>query len=337
MEKYYFKVATAITEISPRAISHWALKLYMLHCRSSNRNKHCGCSLTGFTNAKKYFDFPDKAYYDKVMKELIDKHFVRYSLDVKTGYYQSKPVEILEFPAYDAKRKQFKPGINKRGHDHRVFDVPGAYLNIPVEVIDGGKLYDLDTETILALMKLYSITEEHFHGVDPRKVMGVAGDKDGCEIKSYTTFTENTELSIASRGSYFYRISEPGLNVEKLNRLIKKGLIQIKTVLAYFDPDDPDYVRIDKVLESDQFDRYIFETPVSEGYKVIHIYAPKYIVDGSYKKLKDETVKIPEQADKPTKEPEKHQGETDSQPEKTPFEHIAEIRKSIKENAGKGP
>lgn len=275
-KKQYFKIDKGIAEISNRSLSEKALKVYILHCLRANTKKNLGCSLAGANDAKKYAGIPDKLVYEKALKELQDKHFIKLRDDVKTGYLKAMPVEILTFPTYDAKNRQFKK-VKGLEHDHRTYH-PGQYLNIPTELINIGMLKKLNADTLLIMFKLYAHTDiKAFGGVDPRFIH-CYNDKFP---KGYKPFKQNESLSeVVNTTTYQYSgiISCP-----LVNDLISKGVFGYKRALVYKDPNDPEYMYVINFLKESESGGYTIPTPKNSGQIVIDILYPRYCVDEYFK------------------------------------------------------
>jgi hypothetical protein len=276
--KCYFKVDRQLAEISGRTLSEKALKVYLMHCRRLNQKKNLGCSLAGANDAKQCAGIPDKKLYQKAVQELEEKFLIAQRPDVKTGYLKAVPVEILNFPLYDAKNKRFRRDPAE-SHAHRTYK-HGQYMNIPSIIVDEGFLKQFDTDTILTMLKLYNMTDfKTWYGVDFRKLHCYSPEHP----KGYIPLKKENLLSQAVETTRYK--CNCSIDCGRINELHSKGLFTYAPALVYQDPNDIEYGYVIEILKPNEKNNYILRTPKNEGQKVITIIQPKHYIEAYFKDI----------------------------------------------------
>lgn len=198
-EEHYFKIDKRILDIqSTKDISKSELLVYLQHCRAINPKQNLGCSFVGKKNTAKINLGLDPKIIDKAEKTLIEKHFLRYRPDVKTGILKTTAVEVLAFPEYrppedNKSTGTFNPNPNNE-HQHRKYK-NSSFINIPSAYIDQGLLKGLRRQSIFALIWLYdNINWLDYWGVDHHLIYKKASDSLG--FSKYSSFGEGFHQSI---------------------------------------------------------------------------------------------------------------------------------------------
>lgn len=285
-ETQYFKVDKKILDISDRALSGKAVKVYLFHCRRINPKKNLGCSLAGYNDAAKMIGIHDRKVYKKAIEELKEKHLIAERPDVKTGYLKTTAIEVLAFPDYDPKLRRFKPN-KTREHQHRTYSNQGEYLLLPAVLIDNGHFKALSPDAILLLLRLYGAYDREYHCIDFRKLYGYHKDSQGNITPGYKVFTDNCSMAEAENMNWrtYKNIS---LNWEILNDIERQGLLERKLAIIYRDPNDEDYQYIERVIKPDADGKNYFQTP-GKGFEVIGIYTLTYSVESFFAEKAEST------------------------------------------------
>lgn len=289
---HYFKVDRRILNINAKAISKTALLIYLMHCRRINTKKNNGCSFSGFKDAKKYLAIIDKDLYTKRLTELELKHLITQRPDIKKGCLKSTPIEVLEFPEYDKKKKQFYQDTSKE-HHHRTYNsFNKKYINVPSQIIDDKYLIDMSIEEIFALLWLYSECNMHeylgvyynfVHKHDCEKGFKYYGTKfgNGYSEKIYNKKCMN--LNVPNKYQ-LPNIKFQGELQRAIENLIEKDLFNLVPILLNIDPEDQDRVKsiseffrglVDFSNDEQSKNLYLFADP-GENKKVIWILRPKF-------------------------------------------------------------
>ena len=268
-EYIYFKVASGLIEIGPKALSQKALKLYLLHCRRLNKVKNKGCSLIGLKDASKMIGITYKKGYKDATDELISKHLIDIRDDVSKGCLKSNAVEVLKFPEYSKQMKQFSVATELDCR-HRTNE-EGEYVIIPIQIVDEGYLKSLQTRGCLTLISLYSMIEAESGFVNVKTLHLKTNAQQVQRNHRYDEFFEEDEFALDN-----YTI-QGKIDKDGLDQVLRSGLFYIESVVMYQDPDDPSYCYIDKKLETDLFEGGIYEKE-RKGYSVVQALRPKHSV-----------------------------------------------------------
>lgn len=232
MKYTYFKVPTALSEISSKSISQKALKLYLVHCRHINKRKNVGCSLAGLRSARIHIGL-DEESFKGATEELVKKNLIVIRDDVGTGIYKGDAVEVLKFPKYNKQKNTFMRSKNKE-KQHRTYE-DGEYINVPAAIVDGGWLKQMDSKSVLFLLRLYSQIDPETGYANINKFHLIIGEKD-VKIEDQPQTDENNPRLLAD-GKY--------IDVDAMVQLMQLKLISYEHVVKYQDPDDPSLCYID--------------------------------------------------------------------------------------------
>lgn len=250
---HYFKVDKRILEIVDRSISKKALFVYLLHCRRANPKKNLGCSMAGYQNAKKCLGIAEKETYLLALEELQTKHLIKKRPDVGTRQLRTEAIEVLSFPLYDKKTKQFSVN-NAKEHDHRTYNRDeDSYIIMPSIIIDSGHLKDLSVQGIFALLWLYSETKMlEYWGVNHNFLYAINTTYSKGYVH-YTVFGEGYSEKIFKKNCVHAvhpnkyvlpSIKFQGNFAEALNEVKDKGLFELVPIIIRYDPEDNDMLEI---------------------------------------------------------------------------------------------
>lgn len=274
----YFKIANTFLNLTQKALSQKALKLYILHCRAANKKKNENCSLTGFAFTNKVIGIADKKTFIAAMDELISKNLVAIRDDVSTGKLKSKAVEVLNFPGYDKKRKHFIKQDESKIIENSI--EVGDYINIPIEIVDEGYLKKLDSKGLFALLKLYSFLDVETGYVNVKSIHLLEQWKKSKVNRPYDEYIYEDEDDSGDGLDNFSIVGE--INKDDLDQLINCGLIRICKVSIYKDPEDASYCFVDKGKDPEEIEEYQIQGKDCRGYSVVYAIKLRYLVSENF-------------------------------------------------------
>ena len=231
MKYTYFKVPTALSEISSKSISQKALKLYLVHCRHINKRKNVGCSLAGLRSARIHIGL-DEESFKGATEELVKKNLIVIRDDVGTGIYKGDAVEVLKFPKYNKQKNTFMRS-KKKEKQHRTYE-DGEYINVPAAIVDGGWLKQMDSKSVLFLLRLYSQIDPETGYANINKFYMLQEKVTEAEVDQPTTVESKTRI-----------LASGEIDLEAMYQLMHLKLISYEHVVKYQDPDDPSLCYID--------------------------------------------------------------------------------------------
>jgi len=291
-EDHYFKVDKRILEISDKAISKKGILEYTLHCRRLNPEKNLGCSMAGANDARKCLGLGRDAHR-KALEELEYKYLVTQRPDVKTGYLKTTAIEVLAFPKYDKKTRQFLKDAT-RVHNHRTYkDV--QYINIPAPIVDKECLKELSKQSLFAIFWLYGETNLiEYRGVNYNFIYSFYGENEK-GYERYCTFGGGFSKEIYNRPCLEAispnRYSLPDIKFQgnfnqAINELVERNLFEWVPVLLKQDKEDLDISEIEGEIfkglvgfegNNKSKNLYLFVEP-PKNIKVIWILRPNFFV-----------------------------------------------------------
>lgn len=289
-QEHYFWIDRRFVPLLEDALSKKATLLYLLYARSCNP-KHMQCSMVSYSSARKCLGLSHVAY-DNARLELAVKSLIKLRRDIKTGYFKTTAIEVLDFPV--AKDDSSTHSDNLRSMS---LAKEGVIL-LPSILVDEGRLKGFSLLELRVLLFLYSICRwEECLGIDfqfvhkwhPKVPKGVTTIQTNFGSGFHPSIEGKPCFQVVQYKSWRLRnetLLEYGEGIYKvLNSLVEQGLLPFAPVVIWRDPEDSDIAEVRREVfqglvgfkgESDDYKQKYRLAPLDKGESVIWVLRPVF-------------------------------------------------------------